>query len=60
MSLPPPKRKLPPVKNSKLHIQLNRMFDDEDELKAFIETHHKGAHIVKTWIVTQIACIIEI
>jgi len=54
----PPKKLTPPKRPER--IQPNRLFDNTEEIQAFISAHHKGAKIVKTWEVKQLACIIQL
>lgn len=54
---------MPPTAPAKkaTQVHINRLFDDTAEIMAYINGNFKdqNPHIVKTWNVTQIACIIE-
>ncbi len=56
----PPPRPQVSVNGKKLHLQINRLFDEAKEMEDYVRLNHAGSRIVKTWAVTQFACEIEI
>ena len=53
-----PARKPPEPKSNR--VQLNRTFDTQAEMLAFVEHNHKGAIIKQFWPSQVLNCIIEI
>lgn len=58
--IPTRKIKLPERKPESNRIQLNRTFDTEAEMIAFVNHNHKGAVIKQFWPSQVLNCIIEI
>lgn len=52
--------KAPPRREPSNRIQLNRLFDDEAEMRAYINANCPGAVIKQFWPVQQLKCIIEL
>jgi len=58
---PRPSRPLPaPKRKPANELKINRLFDSAEEMESYVKLNYPHDRIIKTFVVTQFACVIEL